>query len=457
MLDRGEKMTDKRDADVVVVGAGTSGCYLAWRLAQAGLQVLVLEKQTLADGGRAIDIFHMDQVRFDQFGLPRPEGEELLSYHPTGLAWSPDLQVQNEVRYAFYVMHKPAFHRRMQRYALDAGAEILEEVEVVEPLVDGGVVAGVRAKQRGAPLEVRGRLVADASGIDGVVRTRLPAGLGVETDPIRERDTLYVCLEFREDLPPGTPRGLNFYPYHKAFWNPSRGEGAILGIGQPGSYQFAWDKHSQWREEYFGDPGRVVKRTQGRTPYRRSPYSLVADGFLVVGDAAFQTKPFSGEGVTSSFTACQIAAEVAAEALRRGDVGRAALWPYNVRYFRDQGARFASMFVQLPAAAELSRAEVDYLFHQDLIFSSSDFEQMNLHYATEMDLAKTMAMGAKLFWGVATRRFSRASLGRLLEVSSRAARIRERYEAFPESPDGLEAWVASVRPLWDASGDAPPG
>jgi len=450
-------MTHKLEADVVVVGAGTSGCYLAWRLAQAGLQVLVLEKQCLADGGQAIDIFHMDKVRFDQFGLPHPEGEELIGHHPTGLAWSPDLQVQNQVRYAFYVMHKPAFHRRLHGYVVEAGAQFVEEVEVVEPIVEDGFVTGVRARQRGEPLEARGAIVADASGIDGVVRTRLPAGLGVETDPIRPADTLFVCLEFREDLPPGTPRGLNFYPYHKAFWNPSRGEGAILGIGQPGSYEYAWQRHRQWREEYFGDPGHVVKRTQGRTPYRRSPYSLVANGFLVMGDAAFQTKPFSGEGVTSSFTACQIAAEVVVEALRRGDASRAALWPYNVRYFRDQGARFASMFVQLPAAAELSRAEVDYLFHQDLIFGSSDFEQMNLHYATDMDLAKTLAMGAKLFWGVATRRFSRASLSRLLAVSGRAARIRERYEAFPESPDGMEAWIASVKSLWGIAGHAQTG
>ena len=107
--------------------------------------------------------------------------------------------------------------------------------------------------------------------------------------------------------------------------------------------------------------------------------------------------------------------------------------------------------------AELSRAEVDYLFHHDLIFGSSDFEQMNLNYATELDLGKTLAMGAKLFWGVATRRFSRASLGRLLEVSSRAGRMRERYEAYPETPEGLAAWVASVGPLWSDGGDAHAG
>jgi len=415
---------------------------------QAGFQTVVLDRLALEQVGQTIDIFHMDEVRFDQFDLEHPSGDELLGYHPTGLAWSPDLAVQNEVAYAFYVMHKPSFHQRMHRLVRETGGEILARVEVLGPIVEDGVVVGVQARKDGALIEVRGRLVVDASGIDGAVRTRLPGELGVETDRITPEQTLYVCLEFRDELGTDVPSGLNFYPFHKAFWNPSRGDGAILGIGQPGGYDYAWERHKEWREEYFGDPGKVLKRTQGRTPYRRSPYSLVGNGFMVMGDAAFQTKPFSGEGVTSSFTACQIAAEVAAGALRAGDTGRATLWPYNVRYFRDQGAKFASMFVQLPAAAELSREEVDFLFHSNLIFSSEDFEQMNLHYATEMSLGKTLSMGAKLLGGVLSGRFSWDSLRRLLEVSGRAAKIREAYERFPEDPAGFDAWVAEAKTLW---------
>ena len=76
---------------------------------------------------------------------------------------------------------------------------------------------------------------------------------------------------------------------------------------------------------------------------------------MTVGDAAFMTKPFSGEGVTSGFTACQIAVETIDEAIKNGDVSKAALWPLNHRYFTDQGAKFAGLFAQLPAAAELSR------------------------------------------------------------------------------------------------------
>ena len=441
-------MTDVLHADAVVVGGGTSGCYFAWRLGQAGFRTIVLEKLLLDQVGQEIDVFHMDDVRFDQFGLDHPSRDELLGHHPTGLAWSPDLEVQNEVAYAFYVMHKPSFHQRMHGYVRESGGEILEQVEVLEPIVEGGFTVGVRARKDGQPLEVRGKVVADASGIEGVVRTRLPEALGVETDSITTDDTLYVCLEFRDEVGAGIPTGLNFYPFHKAFWNPSRGSGVILGIGQPGGYDHAWQRHGEWREEYFGDPGRVTKRTQGRTPYRRSPYSLVGNWFMVMGDAAFQTKPFSGEGVTSSFTACQIAAEVGVEALKAGDMSRAALWPYNVRYFRDQGARFASMFVQLPAAAELSRREVDFLFHSDLIFSSEDFEQMNLQYATEMSLGKTLSMGVKLLGGVLGGRFSWDSLKRLLDVSGTATKIRALYERFPEDPAGFEAWVVEAEALW---------
>ena len=441
-------MIRQLEADAVVVGGGTSGCYFAWRLGQAGLRTIVLEKRRLADVGQEIDIFHMDEVRFPEFGLPLPTNGELIGYYPTGLAWSPDLQVKNEVRYPFYVMHKPAFHQRLYRYVEREGGQVLERAEVVWPLIEGGFLVGVRALHQGAPLEVRGRIVVDASGIDGCLRTRLPADFGVETEPIRERDTLYVCLEFRDDLPPGTPTGLNFYPFHKAFWNPSRGKGAILGIGQPGGYDVAWQKHREWREEYFGNPGRVVKRTQGRTPYRRSSYSLVGNGFMLMGDAAFQTKPFSGEGVTSSFTACQIAAEVAIAALQLGDVSRAALWPYNTRYFRGQGAKFASMFVQLPAAAGLSRREVDFLFHHNIIFSGEDLRQMNPDYETRLTPRDTAAMAARLAWGVASGRFSARSFKRLLDASSAAARIKAHYQRYPEDPGGFDAWVQEAKKLW---------
>jgi digeranylgeranylglycerophospholipid reductase len=448
-------MTTAFRADVVVVGAGTSGCYFAWRLAQAGYRVLVLEKRALAELGQHIGIFHMDVVRFGEFGIPLPEGDEVEHLAESGLMWSPDLQVKVEIRYPFYVMHKPLFHRRMHRYVRESGGEIVERARVTGLLLEGSRLVGVQGEMDGGPFEARAPLVVDASGVKAEVRTLLPDWFGVENDPIRDTERLFVCLEYREGTAEGPyPTGSNFYPFHKAFWNLGPGDQVILGIGQPGSYDYAWQKHREWREEYFGDPGRVVQRCQGTVPFRRSPFSLVGDGFLAVGDAAYQNKPFSGEGVTSGFTACAIAAEVAAEALARGDTSRAALWPYNTRYFRGQGAKFAAGLAQLPAAAELSRQDVNWLFHHGVIFTQRDFEALNLHYEVPADTAATLAMGLKMVGGVLTGGFSAQSLRRLLAVSNLAGKIKAHYLQYPEEPEGFPEWERTARRLWAMAGGA---
>ena len=119
-------MTERIETDVVVVGAGTAGAYFAWRMAQAGFKTVVLEKQRLGELGADIGIFHMDEIRFAQFGIPLPTGGELIGYYPDGRAWPPDGDDFKVVKYAFYVMEKPLFIRRLQRYATLAGAQFIE-------------------------------------------------------------------------------------------------------------------------------------------------------------------------------------------------------------------------------------------------------------------------------------------------------------------------------------------
>jgi flavin-dependent dehydrogenase len=56
-----------------------------------------------------------------------------------------------------------------------------------------------------------------------------------------------------------------------------------------------------------------------------------ASGFLAVGDAASQVKPTTGGGVVFGLTCARIAAEVASEALGRGDVSATFLRLYQKR------------------------------------------------------------------------------------------------------------------------------
>jgi digeranylgeranylglycerophospholipid reductase len=441
-------MTMQYTADVIVVGAGTAGCLFARRMAERGYSVVVLEKNRLTALGQHIEIFHMGQDQFDPYGIPHPEPPELIHTETVNYTLSPDLAVKLPINGTFYVMNMPAFIQRMQGYARDAGAQIIERAEVTDVLIEDGALVGVTGTCDGEPFEARARLVVDASGVAGAVRTRLPDNLGVENDPIPAEKCLYVCLELRSEIPEGFPTGSAGYMFHKAFWNKSYGEDVVLGIGQPNSFDYAWEKLREWREEYFGDPGKVVGRRQGAIPFTRTPFSLVGDGFMLVGDAANQNKPFSGEGVTSGFAAVAIAVDAADRALQRGDVSRERLWDYNVRYQRGQGAKFAASMAQLPAVAELPREDVNYLFHHGVIFTSADFEELNATYEMSMRTGKLVKIAATLLWGVLTGQFSYASLRKFLKASSLAGKAKALYLAYPEDPADFEDWVAKAKAVW---------
>ncbi len=435
-------------ADVIVIGAGTAGSYFAWLVGKAGYKVLVLEARKLDDLGKQIEIFHMDQIRFDEFGIPHPTREELIHLEEVYYNWSPDLKIKQPVRYPIYVMNMPAFIQRMHCYARDAGATLLENTRVEGIILEDGMLTGVTGHKGEEAFEARSRLIVDASGQAAAVRTCLPDSFGVENTRVPAEHCFFVCLEFREDFPSGLPTGSNSYLFHKAFWNKSWGEGAILGIGQPHSFEHAWQKHKEWREEYFGDPGKLLQRRQGIIPYYRPPFSLVGDGFLVIGDAANQNKPFSGEGVTSGFTACQIASEVAVNALQKNKFRREELWSYNTRYFRGQGAKFAGGLAQLPAVAELTRQDVNYLFKRNIVFSSADFEELNRNYEIQMGTSKLIQVGLALVWGVLTGQFGLASLQKFLSISGKAGKIRSHYLNYPDTPVEFPAWAGKAKQLW---------
>ena len=66
-------------------------------------------------------------------------------------------------------------------------------------------------------------------------------------------------------------------------------------------------------------------------PMACRPASSIADGVLLVGDAAGFYDPFTGEGIAMALRGAEMAADVLDGALRRGDLSRPALLPYEKR------------------------------------------------------------------------------------------------------------------------------
>ena len=435
-------------ADVIVVGGGTAGSFFAWRMAQCDHKVLVCEKQKLKQLGTGIEIIHMEKIRLEEFNIPFPNEPELIHTEDINFTYSPDMKIKVPIRGVFFVMNMPLFMQRLHNYAREAGATFLDGAEINEVIIDKGSLVGVRGIRNGEDFDARARLIVDASGLKAAVRTRLPENFYAENQPVPTEKCLYVCLELRSHIPEGFPTGSNGYMYHKAFWNRSYNDDVVLGIGQPLSFDYAWQKHKEWAETYFGNPGVVIGKRQGVIPFTRSPLSLVGNGFMAIGDAANQNKPFSGEGVTSGFTAAAIAVNVADNTLKKGNVTLETLWEYNHRYQTGQGAKFAASLAQLPATVELSRQDVNYLFHKGIIFTSEDFEALNKNYEITFSIIKLVKIALTLIWGVLCRKFSFRSLMTFLKASSQAGRIKAHYQNYPSDPAMFEMWAAKAKELW---------
>lgn len=337
------------DADVIVVGAGPAGSAAAYHLANAGLDVLLLEKATFprdkvcGDGltpravaalvkmgietGPAAGWAHNKGLRIVGGGLrlelPWPE---LASFPDYGL-----------------VRPRADFDELLARAAEKAGARLREDTTVSGPVRDDrtGRVVGVTARSGDdkEPVTYRAPVVVAADGnsarlalsMDIRRRDDRPLGVAVRRyyrSPRTHDDYLESHLELWE----GKPNASRLLPGYG--WIFGMGDGTSnVGLGilntTPafGNTDYR-DLLRRWLSALPAEWGYTEENATGPVRgsalpmgFNRTPH--YADGVLLVGDAAGMVNPFNGEGIAYAMESGELAAEVIAQALARpADAGR---------------------------------------------------------------------------------------------------------------------------------------
>ncbi|MGB8649637.1 MAG: geranylgeranyl reductase family protein [Mycobacteriales bacterium] len=335
-------MTTKtdQDADVIVVGAGPGGSATAHALAQAGLDVLLLEKtafpreKVCGDGltPRAVKtLVDMGIDTSEAGGFLRNRGLRILGGGvKLELPW-PEL-----ASYPNYGLVRPRldFDDLLAQHAQKAGARLQTLTSVTGPLVENGRVVGVTAKVGPEKTEVTYRApvtvacdgvsarLAIAQGINK--RDDRPMGVAVRRyyeSPRHDDDMLESWLELRTpegDLLPGygwvfgvgdgtSNVGLGILNTTKAWQDTNyRDLMARWTSSMPGEWQFD--------EEHARGPIRGAALPMG---FNRQPH--YRDGMLLVGDAAGAVNPFNGEGIAYAMESGRLAAECVVQALARAE------------------------------------------------------------------------------------------------------------------------------------------
>lgn len=442
---------------IIIVGAGTAGTYLGWLLAKKGHPVRIIEKDRREEVGNRLDVIHFESDRIEKAGLPPfdPNEPDCIEIRDTSTVVTPDFQTKIKTRVYQTIVRLTPFLNKIYTI-LESDGVILEFSTKFEELIfEDNRIMGIKASKDGQIITYKADLVVDASGTSAVVRTSLPHNYGIETWSLGPEEVMYVLLQYIRWKVPGAPHPEidTGYNYWLLWFGPSLNENeAILGIGQPGSYENARLAREDFLKQIDLPPYEIIKEEKGFTPYRRPPYSLVSDGFLCIGDAAAITYPFSGHGVTATWMLCMIAADVIDQEINKsGYLTRERLWDINVRYFQDQGAKFAALLTQLSGILNFTKKEWTYFLTSGLIYKTGDDDELpepNQEYEEDMSLGELIGFIGKILWGLITRKLSLKNVKKLLKANSLANKLKKHYEHYPDIPDDLDSWTKQANILW---------
>jgi geranylgeranyl reductase family protein len=328
-------------ADVLVVGAGPAGSATAFHLAQAGLDVLMLEKSTFPRDkvcGDGLTPRAVKQLVAMGIGLDAADGwfpNKGLRIIGGGVRLELDWPDLSSYPGFGLMRNRRGFDETLARAASKAGARLLEGVTVTGPVIGpGGDIAGVTARPAGpdgTPRTYRARLVVAADGNSS--RLALAMGLAKRDDrPIGVAVRTYYATPRHDD---------DYLESWLDLWDGERllpGYGWIFGAGDGTSNvglgllnTSAAFQHTDYRallrrwlagmpaewglaEENRAEPVRGAALPMG---FNRTPH--YTRGLLLVGDAGGMVNPFNGEGIAYALESGEIAARVIAQALARPD------------------------------------------------------------------------------------------------------------------------------------------
>jgi geranylgeranyl reductase family protein len=328
--------------DVIVVGAGPGGSTTAARLAMAGCDVLLVDKERFPREKPCSDIYGQAAAPvYKEIGAY----DELLKngyLFPGLMMTSPDytaLTGQNELSIC---CPRRVGDNILKETAARRGAKVLEEFWVNDLMMNRGQVVGVKGKYEGKFVEYPARIVIGADGSHSWVAKRL--GLFLD-----DYDEVFVAgrAYYADCDPPLKNVEVHYDPsFFPGFicLSPHPGYGNIVNMGhgyQMTPYVQAKEDVEKLMQKFvdtspYGEKlrkARPVSDYMGwRVPSAGQIGKTYAAGAMLIGDAGSFVSPFILEGVANSVRSGGCAVQTSLEALEKGDFSESFLSIYQKRW-----------------------------------------------------------------------------------------------------------------------------
>ena len=442
-------ITEERD--VVVVGAGTAGCYAAATAGRAGLDVAILERKSAEEAGH---IACGDALKgADHFPEAIPKSRIEPAFTNTDVDHGrfeipqADVTLEIPVPGELAVIDRWDYGRRIIDGAERAGAEIHYDTVVNDVVQDNGHVEGIRGVRDGEPVEYRAPVTIDAAGALSLLQDK--ADLREATFDTNVTYSQF-CSAYREivhveeEVP--WKDALVFKPTERAagylWYFPRTGTEINAGLGfqmteEPMQMVESLKRDLRDRPEFEG--ATVEDKLGAALPTRRPYDSAVAPGFMAVGDAAGHVNPTTGGGIAGAAYAGKYAAEQAIAAQETGQADEATLWAYNERVMDHFGARYAGLDVYNILSTAV---DVDDLMGLLAVLPTDKLSEALYSGSTDIGLwlkLKT-AIRSLGYWDIVYTFYRTKRV---------ADQLIDHYDNYPRSPEAFPDWQVQRDAIMD--------
>jgi digeranylgeranylglycerophospholipid reductase len=409
------------------------------------LKVCLVEKKKKAEVGEKICGDALGEHHLKTLGLEKPQGGELEKRIEGIRIFSPDENTIFTIAhedFVGYMLNRRLFGQWLLNKAVDSGATLMDSTWFLKPIFEKGFIKGISAKTvKGETMQLRSKVVVDASGFNGVVRHRLPVELGIEREianedveacyrEIRElkqrsENTKYCDIYLNQEVTPGG--------YTWVF--PKSGTKVNVGLGICMRSNFPNPKNQFYNHILTKPIFEGSVRLEGGAwfdPTRRPLDSMVGNGVLLTGDAASLVNPIHGGGIGPSMLSGFYAGKTIATALEKGELTQKTLWPYNKMYMESYGKKQASLDVFRMLLIKSSDADLNYGMGCKLL-TEDDVLKAGLGDDFHLNISET---ARRVFRGIKRLRF----LNKLRLTVKMMRQVQAHYETYPETPENFEQW-----------------
>ena len=439
---------------MIVVGAGTGGCLAAKTTAEAGLKVCLIERKKREEIGEKICGDAMGEHHLKNLGLEKPQGGELEKRIEGIRIYSPDLETVFTIAhedFVGYLLNRRLFGQWLLKKALDEGAILLDSTQCLEPMIAKGFVTGVSVKnlKTGKNIQLRGKVVLDASGFLAVIRRKLPKQMRIENEVANEdveacyreirqlrqeaENTKYCEIYFNQNVTPGG----------YAWIFPKSGAKVNVGLGICMRGKFPNPKNQFYKHiltKPMFEGSLLLNCGAWYDPTRKPLDNMVGNGIAIIGDAACLVNPIHGGGIGPSMLSGYLAGKTIIEALEKGDVSQKSLWPYNRKYMEMYGTKQAGLDVFRMLLLTSRDEDLSYGMKYRLL-TEEDVLKAGLGEDFRLNITET---AKRVFRGLKRIRF----LNNLRLTANLIKQVQAHYRNYPETPENFEGWRIKTEALF---------